>query len=96
LSQGYQQELPTQNYQASRADSSIIKKFYWKVSNNRNNIFPSNPKVPGHSPQNFMIIGHIGTLWKFIQLSPIIKWQGHNLKTTQALTFKFLSELEYT
>jgi hypothetical protein len=58
LSQGYQKELPTQNYQSIRTHFSIIKKSYQKVSNNRNNIFFSNPKAPGHSPQNFMIIGH--------------------------------------
>jgi hypothetical protein len=96
LRQGYPKELPTQNYQASKADSSINKKSYWKVSNNRNNIFSSNPKVLWHSPQNFMIIGCIEKLWKFIQVSLIIKIQRHNLKTTQALTFKFLSELVYT
>jgi hypothetical protein len=58
-------------------------------------IFSSNPKAQGHSPQNFMITGHVEKLWKFNQASPIIKWQRHNLKTTHALTFKFLSELAH-
>jgi hypothetical protein len=97
LSQSYLKKLPTQNSQARKADFfCIIKKSYWNVSNNRNNIFLSNLKVSRHSPQNSMIIGHIEKLWKFIQVPSNIKRKRHNLKTTQVKASKFSPELEYT